>query len=152
MSRMDHRQAWGRAGQRRAFTIIEVIVIVVILGVLAAVIAPRVLQHVGRSKASAAQANAQTLFTAVQTYATDCGMPEPGASLMILWERPSNVEEDKWHGKYINNLDQLKDPWGHDFVLVVPGQFNADFDIVSYGADGQQGGEGDNADIISGKH
>ena len=57
-----------------------------------------------------------------------------------------------WKGPYVNNADDLKDPWGHDYVFLIPSQHgNADFDIVCYGADGQQGGEDDNADIISGK-
>jgi general secretion pathway protein G len=135
----------------RAFTIIEVIVIVVILGVIAAVVAPRLFQHVSASKRTVALSNANDLAAAVSRYALDCDMPEPGASLMILWERPSNVEDGKWHGPYINNPDQLKDPWGHDYVLRVPGTFNADFDVISYGKDGAEGGDGENEDIVNGK-
>ena len=70
---------------------------------------------------------------------------------MILWERPTNVAEGTWKGPYVQALDDLKDPWGNLFVLRVPGQVNVDFDVVSLGADGQEGGEGDNEDVISGK-
>lgn len=139
----------GGAGVR-AFTIIEVIVIVVILGILAAVIAPRVLQRVGQSKQSVAKAGVASIATSMTNYILDCGMPESGASLTILVENPGS--NTSWKGPYVNNADDLKDPWGHEYVLMVPSQHgNADFDIVCYGADGQPGGEGDAVDIISGK-
>lgn len=135
----------------RGFTIIEVLVIVVIIGVLAAVIAPRLLQRVGQSKQAVARANAESLAKSVSQYALDCGMPEAGASLMILVERPSNVAENVWKGPYVNNRDELRDPWGNDYTLVVPGKINADFDVVSMGSDNASGGEGDAADIVNGK-
>lgn len=125
--------------------------IVVILGIIAAVIAPRLLGRVGESRKSVAKNNAASLFTAMQLYVSDCGMPEPGAPITILWERPSNVDESRWKGPYVQNIDDLRDPWGNFFVLVVPGNVNVDFDIVSYGQDGQPGGEGENEDIIHGK-
>ena len=140
------------AGALRAFTIIEVIVIVVILGVIAAVIAPRLLSRVGQSKQAVAASNAASISTAMKLYIADCGAPEAGAPITVLVERPSNVEESAWKGPYVDNADALKDPWGNLFVLVIPGQVNADFDIISYGKDGQAGGEGEDADIISGKN
>lgn len=139
-----------RGGLVPAFTIIEVIVIVVILGVLAAVIAPRLLNRIGQSKQSVAKSGVATLATAVTLYMSDCGAPESGASLSILVENSAGATS--WKGPYVNNADDLKDPWGHDYVLLIPSQHgNADFDIVCYGADGQPGGEKDDADIISGK-
>jgi general secretion pathway protein G len=139
------------AAGRRAFTIIEVIVIVVILGVIAAFVAPRLIGRVSDSKKAMAKNNAASLFTTMQLYAQDCGMPEPGAPITVLTERPSNVDESAWKGPYLQNENDLKDPWGNFFVLVVPGNVNVDFDIVSYGKDGQQGGEGENEDIVHGK-
>jgi general secretion pathway protein G len=141
----------SRSGGRSGFTIIEVIVIVVILGILAAVIGPRLLGRVGDSRKSVAKANAASLFTAMQLYANDCGMPEPGAPITILVERPSNVDETLWKGPYVQNENDLRDPWGNYFMLIVPGNVNADFDIVSYGKDGQPGGSDENEDIIHGK-
>lgn len=135
----------------RGFTIIEVLVIVVIIGVLAAVIAPRLLQRVGQSKQAVARTNAESLAKSVSQYALDCGMPEAGAGLMILLERPSNVAETVWKGPYVNNRDELRDPWGNDFTLVVPGKINVDFDVVSMGSDNASGGEGEAADIVNGK-
>lgn len=136
-------------GAVRGFTIIEVIVIVVILGVLAALIAPRILNRIGQSKQAVAKANAASLATQVRLYIADNGMPESGATLDILWSKPSNATQ--WKGPYVNNADELKDPWGNPFVLRIPGEVNAEFDIVSYGSDGQAGGEDEAADIVNGK-
>lgn len=157
----EGRHAWGahRPGlpridlpfalvRRRGFTIIEVIVIVVILGVIAAVIAPRLIGRIGHSKQSVAKVNAAAIASAFKLYMIDCGKPEPGATLDVLVERPPAVAEDKWQGPYLNNAEELNDPWGRPFQLVLPGQRNADFDVVSYGADGQPGGEGEDADVI----
>src|SRR5690349_2459050 len=105
---------------RRAFTIIEVIVIVVILGVIAAVIAPRLLHRIGQSKQSVAKSNAASLANAVRLFFTDHGRPEPGATIRILWERPSSVAENDWQ-PYVESAKALVDPWGRDFVLKVPG-------------------------------
>lgn len=139
----------ARAGARAGFTIIEVIVIILIIGVLAAVIAPRLLSRVGQSKQAVAASNAASLSTAMKLYIADNGEPESGASLDILWTKPASTE--KWKGPYVDNEASLHDPWGNLFVLRIPGEVNHDFDIVSYGKDGQPGGEGENADIVSGK-
>lgn len=134
--------------RRAGFTLIEAIVVIIILGVLAAVIAPRFIQRVGQSKQAVAGTNASAIATALELYRADCGDPEAGASLDILVTRPGNVEEANWKGPYLRNASQLTDPWGNPFVLVIPGEKNtADFDIVSYGADGKPGGEGENADV-----
>jgi general secretion pathway protein G len=133
----------------RGFTIIEVLVIVLIIGVLATIVATRLVGRVGQARGTAAAANANTVATAVETFMADCGQPPTGADLAsFLMERPASVTAEKWQGPYLKNRDQLLDPWGRAFVMVVPGQKNADFDIVSYGADGQPGGEGENADIV----
>src|SRR5262249_54382789 len=112
--RMIRRPAQRAA--RRGFTLIEVIVIVLILGVLAAVIAPRFIQRVGQSKRAVAEANAASLANAMHLFIADHGTPESGATIDILWERPSSVEEGKWQ-PYVQSADQLLDPWGTKFVL-----------------------------------
>ena len=136
---------------RRGFTIIEIIVVVVIIGVLAAVIAPRLIGRVGQAKRTTAEANAAALSTAVELYMNECGPVPEGAVLAdFLLRCPSGVDAETWNrsGPYIKNSDQLNDPWGRLFVIIVPGTKNKDFDIVSYGADGKLGGDGDNKDII----
>lgn len=142
------RKTRTRPAQRPGFTLIEVIVIVVILGVLAAVIAPRFLSRIGQSKRSVTESNAASLASALRLFIADHGQPEGGATIDILWERPSNVEEAKWQ-PYVENPDKLLDAWGNKFVLKVPGEKNTfDFDVVSYGADAKPGGEGENADVV----
>jgi general secretion pathway protein G len=136
---------------RRGFTITEIIVVVIIIGVLAAVIAPRLLGRVGQSKQAVAASNAASLANAMRLFANDNGMPDPGSTIEILWQRPGNIDESSWRGPYVDSMEALKDPWGNLYVLRIPGEVNADFDIVSYGKDGQPGGEGENADIVNGR-
>jgi general secretion pathway protein G len=136
-----------RGARQRGFTIIEVIVIVVILGIIAAVIAPRLIGRIGQSKQTVAAANAASLVTAMKSFQMDHYAPRPGDTIDILWERPSDVADTSWD-PYVDNADALLDPWGRKYVLIVPGNRNVDFDIVSYGRDGSPGGEGEDADIV----
>ncbi len=133
---------------RRAFTLIEAIVVVIIIGVLAAVVAPRVLSRIGQSKVAAAKASMASLRTSVDLALSDLGRDvQSGDTLRgLLWDKPKEAP-DTWQ-KGINKEADLKDPWGNDYLLVVPGNIHVDYDIVSYGADGREGGEGDNADIV----
>lgn len=142
----------GHAGRMaRAFSLTEVLIAIVIIGILAAVVVPRLLGRIGQSKVASAESSIASLTTAMRGYMMDCGSPEPGADLGILWERPASVSETAWKGPYVENPDALIDPWGNRYELVIPPQHNADFDIVSYGADGQPGGDGENEDVVSGK-
>ena len=137
-----------RTRKGQGFTIIEVIVIVVIIGIIATVIAPRLFSRVGQARTSAAESGAATLAQLVAAYHIDHGKPPRNAKLAeILWTKPSDVPDEEWE-PYVNKLADLLDPWGNDYVLVIPGNVNIDFDIVSRGSDGQPGGEGDAKDII----
>lgn len=146
MTHPRHRSNRVRTRGIRGFTLIEALVVVVILGVLAAVIAPRIIQRVGQSKQGTAASNAAVLSQALNTYRIDHGEPPQGATIDILWEQ-GDVPDDKWQ-PYVQSADALLDPWGNKFILVIPGQKNVDFDVVSYGADGKPGGDGENADIV----
>lgn len=132
---------------RGGFTLIEAIVIVIILGVLAAVIAPRFISRVGQSKTAVAEANAASLASSLTVFMADHGKPEEGAQIDILWDKPADIDESKWE-PYVNSADELLDPWGNRFILIIPGEKNYDFDVVSFGADGKPGGDGENADIV----
>ena len=139
------------AGARRAragFTLIEAIVIIVIIGILATLIAPRILNRIGQSKQSVAKSNAQSLASAVTMFAADHELQD-GSSIDILWERPSSVDPSNWE-PYVSSADKLFDPWGNKFILLIPGKKNTyDFDVISYGADGAPGGEGEDADVVA---
>ena len=146
MSNRTERAGAARRGSR-GFTLIEAIVVVLILGVLAAVIAPRLISRVGQSKQSVAATNAATLASSVNQFLLDHGNPGSGAGIDMLWDRPGDVAEENWE-PYVQSAEALLDPWGNPFVLRIPGEKNVDFDVVSYGADGRPGGEGENADIV----
>lgn len=133
---------------RGGFTLIEAIVIIVILGVIAALVAPRLLGRIGESKQSRAKADAATISTQVELFKADCGRyPETVDELVT---KPGDVADDAWKGPYLRNANALIDPWGNKFILRVPGDVNFDFDVVSYGFDGQPGGEDEAKDIVGG--
>lgn len=136
-----------RLFRRPAFTLIEVIVVILIIGVLAAVIAPRLIGRVGQAKSAAATSNANSLANAVKLMFADCGALPPDTTINALFECPSGVDKTAWKGPYVDSRDALIDPWGNPFVLVIPGRKNVDFDVMSYGSDAQPGGEGEAADI-----
>lgn len=136
-----HHRALARSG----FTLIEAIVIIVILGVIAAVIAPRLIQRVGQSKSAVAASNAASLATQVKIYMAEHELAQ-GATIDVLVERPSNAD-DSWE-PYVDSAEDLLDPWGRKYILIIPGEKNFDFDLVSYGRDGRAGGTGEDADII----
>lgn len=139
MNRQSHTT--DRRLAQRGFTLIEAIVVIVIIGVLAALIGPRLFGRVDSAKIAAANSNAAAIASAVKLYAHDAGsLPESLNALVVKSDLPGSP--------YLENADQLKDPWGNPFKLIVPPQRNADFDVVCYGGDGQPGGEGVNADIV----
>lgn len=149
---MQGRLRRQKKKRRGAFTLIEVIVVVIIIGVLAAAIAPRLIGRIGQAKAAVAKHDATELANQLRLFMADTGASiNTIPDLSVLWQRPPNIAEDAWHGPYINSENDLLDPWGNPYMLIVPGQVHFDFDVVSYGADGQPGGTGENADIVHGK-
>jgi len=134
--------------RREGFTLIELLIVMVILGLLAALVGPRMFGKVGSSKLKAAKAQISLLETALDTYRLDVGKyPTTDQGLEVLRTKPSDVE--KWDGPYLPK-DVPMDPWGKPYVYRSPGE-HGDFDIISYGADGRQGGEGEDADVVSWK-
>lgn len=143
---MKSNQARKRA-RRRGFTIIEVLVIITIMGIIAAVVVPRLFGRIGQSRTAKAESDAASIATTVNTFLIDMGkLPDTG-DLRFLREEPSGMS-GTWRGPYLSNDEALIDPWGNPYIIRVPGEKNTDFDIVSYGADGQPGGEGEDADVV----
>lgn len=132
--------------RERGFTLIELLIVMVILGLLAALVGPRMFGKVGKSKQKAAKAQIALFETALDTYRLDVGKyPTTDQGLEALRIQPDGIEN--WDGPYLSKEIPL-DPWGHPYEYRSPGE-HGDFDIISYGADGSQGGEGEDLDIVS---
>ena len=134
---------------RRGFTLIELMVVIIILGILAMWVAPKIMSRPGEAKQVKARLDIQSLETALKLYKLDNGVyPTTEQGLQALVEKPeTGVIPKKWKkGGYLEKGRVPKDPWGNDFVYLSPG-LKGDFDILSYGADGVPGGEGENKDI-----
>ena len=128
----------------RCFTLIEVIVAIVIVVTLASIAAPIYLNYIKSANISAAKTQIKELENALTGYRLDVGRyPDSEDGLEALRENLQN--DEKWNGPYIKPRVP-KDPWGNDYIYTCPGEYG-DFDLSSYGADGQPGGEGENADI-----
>jgi general secretion pathway protein G len=130
----------------KGFTLIELLVVVVIIGLLAGFVAPRYFSQLGKSEVQIARAQIDSFEKALDQYRLDTRRyPTTDQGLRALIERPSN--EPLWNGPYLRKAVPL-DPWGHPYLYKAPGD-KAEFEIVSYGRDGQPGGEGDAADITN---
>ncbi len=141
----------GKKSKRRAtergFTLVELLVVLVILGLIATLAAPRVLNYLGGAKTDTAKLQIERLATALDLYRLQVGdYPDESFGLRALIEQPSNV--DRWNGPYVTKSEAIQDPWGRPYVYRYPGD-NGEFDLYSLGRDGQEGGDGEDADITS---
>ena len=133
----------------RGFTLIELMVVIIILGVLAMWVAPKIMGRPGEARQVKALLDIQNLETALKLYKLDTGMyPTTEQSLQALVEKPEtgNVPKKWKDGGYLEKSRVPKDPWGNEFIYLSPG-LKGDFDIISYGLDGVPGGEKENKDI-----
>jgi general secretion pathway protein G len=129
------------------FTLIELLIVMVIIGLLAAFVVPKLIGRVGESKLTAAKAQIELISTAIEIYRLDTGKyPSQETGLQSLNTKPDDVRN--WKGPYMKKDKAPKDPWGADYMYRYPGT-HGDYDLVSYGADGSEGGSGDNKDIAS---
>jgi general secretion pathway protein G len=129
----------------KGFTLIELLVVLVILGLLIAIVAPRMVSKVGKSKPKIAQAQIQAFCNAIDIFKLDMGhFPKD------LEELVKKVDDPKWEGPYLPK-EIPRDPWGSPYEYKCPGEEGRDYDIISYGLDKTSGGEGENADIVSWK-
>jgi len=126
------------------FTLIELIVVIALIAVLAAVVAPNLLGKASDANRKAAGIQLEKITSAVELYRLETGRyPD---TLEDLVKRPQGLE--RWNGPYVRKLSQIKDPWGNDLVIQHPGEEHK-FDLISYGTDGRPGGDGDDADITN---
>jgi len=134
---------------RAGVTLIEMLVVVTIIALFAAVVGPRLLQWGDRGRVVAARTQINSFMTALGAYKLDTGLfPPTELGLQGLRTRPANV--NLWNGPYLPQ-DIPMDPWGRPYLYRYPGEHGDEPDLVSLGADGQPGGEGINADIVSWK-
>jgi general secretion pathway protein G len=129
------------------FTLVEILVVITIIGLIMAIVGPRVLNYLGESKVKAAKIQIESFESALDLYYLDVGRyPASSEGLGALVQRPGNAEV--WNGPYLKGGVVPADPWGHSYVYRSPAE-RSPYEIVSYGADGQEGGTGTAADISS---
>ena len=135
-----HRRAAG-------FTLIELLVVLAILAMLAGLVGPRVLNQLGGAKSKSAALQLRDFEAALEMYKLDVGrFPSNEDGLRALVVQPGNARG--WNGPYLKKDELPMDPWGNEYLYRFPGQ-GSDFDLMSYGADGSPGGEGENADVLN---
>jgi general secretion pathway protein G len=141
---MTHR-VFARRSPTRGFTLLELLVVVAIIALLAAYVGPKYFSQVGKSEQSVARSQIEAFNRALGAYRLDVGaFPSTEEGLAALVNKPPTAA--KWNGPYLSKAVPL-DPWGRAYLYRAPGTITSDYDIVSYGKDGQPGGEGDAADL-----
>jgi general secretion pathway protein G len=136
----------ARRRSTSGFTLLELLVVVAIIGLLAAFVGPRVFGHLGKSEVTTARAQIEALSRALEAYRLDTGhFPEQAQGLTVLTSNVGN--ESRWNGPYLQKAVPL-DPWGHPYQYKVPGA-KGEFEILSLGRDGAPGGTGEDADITN---
>ena len=136
---------------RRGFTLIEIMVVIVILALLAALVGPKIMGRTDDAKIQTTKTQIRNLESALKLYKLDSGVypsTEQGLNALVAIPTVGVIPKNFKEGGYLESKNVPKDGWGNDFLYVSPGE-HGDYDLYSYGADGVKGGEGKNADINS---
>ena len=142
---LNKQSCTHRAG--RGFTLIELLVVLVILGLLAGLVGPRVMKYVGESKSKTTRVQIEDLGAALDLFNLEVGRyPTSEEGLIALVEQPATAEN--WNGPYLKKKKVPLDPWGRDYQYRSPGQHGG-YDLFSLGADNAEGGDGENQDVLS---
>lgn len=142
----QHNRTANRPAKQPGFTLVELLLVLVIVGLLAALVGPTLYQRIKPAKETAARAQIENFATALDNFMIDVGRyPSTQEGLRALRTKPEVAE--KWNGPYLKK-EIPNDPWGHPYLYREPGR-SGGYEIVSWGADGREGGEEDNADINS---
>jgi general secretion pathway protein G len=128
------------------FTLLELLVVIVIIGLLASMVGPRYFDQLGKSNTKIARAQIDALEKALDQYRLDTGhYPRTEQGLQALYAKPG--DEERWQGPYLKKAVPL-DPWGREYGYKAPGE-HGEVDLISLGADGQPGGAGEDADVVN---
>lgn len=136
-----------RGRGQRGFTLVELLVVMVILGLMALFVAPQAIKFLGGAKTDSAEIQVTQLATVLDLYRLEVGRyPSDGEGLEALIERPTDAAN--WNGPYVRKAESLIDPWGRAYIYRRPGR-RSEYDLYSLGADGQEGGSGEDRDVTS---
>jgi len=141
------RKRRPRRRRQAGFTLVELLVVLIILGLIAAFAAPRVIKFVGGAKTDSAKIQIDRLSGVLDLYRLQVGRyPSEDEGLNALMEQPADAPD--WEGPYLKKADALMDPWRRPYIYRFPGE-HGDYDLYSLGADGEDGGEGEDRDLKS---
>jgi general secretion pathway protein G len=133
-------------GRAHGFTLLELLVVLAILGLLAAIVGPQVLRFLSGAKSQTAQVQVRNVAAAMDLFQLDNGRyPTTEEGLRALVNQPPNAPS--WNGPYLPRPEALNDPWGHAYLYRVPGKDGKPYDVYTLGADNAEGGSGENKDI-----
>ena len=141
----------GLFNDKRGFTLIEIMVVIVILALLAALVGPKLMGRTDDAKVTDAKVQIKNFETAIKLYKLDSGnypSTEQGLNALVAKPTVGVIPKNYKEGGYLESKKIPKDPWGNDYIYVSPGE-HGEYDLYSYGADGAKGGEGKNSDISS---